>query len=79
MIMRQRRMIYDVAIILLGTLQAAPCLLIFGSTIIALVLGMSYTLALACVWRSTIIGRWYFRELWRATLRLENAMFPTLG
>ncbi len=77
--MRQRRMIYDVAIILLGILQAAPCLLIFGSTIIALVLGMIYTLALAFAWSSTIIGRWYFRELWRATLRLENAMFPTLG
>ena len=23
-----------------------------------------------------IIGRWYFRELWRSTLRLENFILP---
>ena len=73
-----RRTIYDSTIIVLGTIQAIPCVLIFSSTIIAVVLGIFYALALAYFWRSTIIGRWFFRELWRSTLRLENLMRPGL-
>lgn len=73
-----RRSIYDSAIIVLGTIQALPCVLIFSSTIIAVVLGILHSLCLAFFWRSTIIGRWFFRELWRSTLRLENLMRPGL-
>lgn len=73
-----RRSIYDSAIIVLGTIQALPCVLIFSSTIIAVVLGILYSLCLAFFWSSTIIGRWFFRELWRSTLRLENLMRPGL-
>lgn len=73
-----RRSIYDSAIIVLGTIQALPCVLIFSSTMIAVVLGILYSLCLAFFWSSTIIGRWFFRELWRSTLRLENLMRPGL-
>lgn len=73
-----RRSIYDSAIIVLGSIQAIPCVLIFSSTIIAVVLGILYSLCLAFFWSSTIIGRWFFRELWRSTLRLENLMRPGL-
>ncbi len=77
--MRQRRMIYDSTIIVLGAVQFAPCLMLFSSTTIAIVLGIFYSVCLAIFWSSTIIGRWFFRELWRATLRLENCLRPTLG
>lgn len=76
--MKQRRMIYDSTIIVLGAVMFAPCLMLFSSTIIAIVLGFFYSLCLAFFWSSTIIGRWFFRELWRANLRLENYLFPPL-
>ena len=72
--MTARQIIYSSAIIVLGFLQVAPGVLLLGSTIIAVALGILYSLALGYFWRSTIIGRWYFRELWRSTLRLENLM-----
>ena len=75
-IMTARQIIYSSAIIVLGFFQFAPCVLLLGSTIIAVALGILYSLALGWFWSSTIIGRWYFRELWRSTLRLENLMSP---
>ncbi len=77
--MKQRQIIYACAIVTLGVIQFAPCVLLFSSTIIAVVLGMIYSLCLAFFWSSTIIGRWFFRELWRSTLRLENFLLPPLG
>lgn len=74
--MRQRQIIYASTIIVLGFFQMVPCVLLFGSTIIAVVLGVLYSLALGWFWSSTIIGRWFFRELWRSTLRLENIILP---
>lgn len=73
-----RQTIYDSTIIVLGTIQAMPCVLMFSSTIIAVVLGIFYSLCLAFFWGSTKIGRWFFRELWRSTLRLENHLHPDL-
>lgn len=74
--MRQRQIIYASTIIVLGFFQFLPCVLLLGSTIIGIVLGISYALALGYFWSSTIIGRWFFRELWRSTLRLENFILP---
>lgn len=76
--MRMRQIIYACAVIVLGTIQAAPCFLLLSSTIIGVVLGIFYALALGYFWGSTIIGRWFFRELWRSVLRLENLMNPGL-
>lgn len=74
--MRQRQIIYASTIIVLGFFQMAPCAMVLSSTIIAIALGILYSLALGWFWSSTIIGRWYFRELWRSTLRLENFILP---
>ncbi len=80
MIMETNRQIFRASVVVaLGTVQIAPCLLMLGSTIIALVLGVAYTAALAYFWSSTIIGRRFFRAFYRSTLRLENYIFPPLG
>ena len=51
-----------------------------ASTIILLnVLGILYGIMLAYIWGSTKKGKWYFRELWRSTLRLENFMLGNIG
>ena len=74
--MKTRQIIYSSTIIVLGFFQFVPCLLLFSSTIIGIVLGIFYACVLGAFWSSTIIGRWFFCELWRSTLRLENFMLP---
>lgn len=78
--MKARQIIYSSTIIVLGFIQALPALLCLASTnIIVIVLGIFYSILLGIFWSSTIIGRWYFRELWRSTLRLENLMLGNIG
>ena len=72
-------MIYDSTIIVLGSVMFLPCLMLFSSTIIAIVLGILYSACLAIFWSSTMIGRWFFRELWRSTLRLERLVLGDNG
>lgn len=75
--MKARQIIYASTIIVLGFIQTSPVFLCLASTIILLnVLGILYGILLAYIWSSTIKGRWYFRELWRSTLRLENFILP---
>lgn len=75
--MKTRQIIYSSAIIVLGFIQTSPVFLCLASTIILLnVLGILYGILLAYIWSSTIKGKWYFRELWRSTLRLENFILP---
>lgn len=76
-IMKTRQIIYSSTIIVLGFFQSVPAFMCLASTIILLnVLGVLYGILLVYLWRSTIIGRWFFRELWRSTLRLENFILP---
>ena len=76
-IMTARQIIYSSTIIVLGFFQALPALLCLASTNIPVILlGIIWGVLLGKFWSSTIIGKWYFRELWRSTLRLENLMFP---
>ena len=76
-IMKARQIIYSSTIIVLGFIQSAPAFICLASTIILLnVLGILYGILLGIFWSSTIIGRWFFRELWRSTLRLENFILP---
>ena len=71
--MSNKQFIYSSTIILLGFFQTAPAFLMLSSTNIAIiVLGIFWAVMLAYAWSSTIIGRWFFKELWRSTLRLEN-------
>lgn len=72
--MKARQIIYASTIIVLGFIQVLPCALILSSTIIGVVLGFFYSCALGIFWSSTIIGKWFFRELWRSNLRLEKML-----
>lgn len=67
--MTARQIIYASTIIVLGFIQSVPAFVMLASTNIIVIL-------LGIFWRSTIIGRWFFRELWRSTLRLENLILP---
>ena len=78
--MRQRQIVYASTIIVLGFIQSVPAFVCLASTnILVFALGMFWAILLGAFWSSTIIGRRFFRELWRSTLRLENFMFPPLG
>lgn len=78
--MKARQIIYSSTIIVLGFIQSAPAFICLASTnILIIVLGIFYSIVLGIFWSSTIIGRWYFRELWRSTLRLENFMLGNIG
>ena len=75
--MKVRQIIYSSTIIVLGFIQSAPAFICLASTIILLnVLGILYGILLVYIWSSTEKGKWYFRELWRSTLRLENFILP---
>ena len=78
--MTVRQIIYSSTIIVLGFFQALPALLCLASTNIhVILLGIIWGVLLGKFWSSTIIGKWYFRELWRSTLRLENLMLGNIG
>ena len=75
--MKERQIIYSSTIIVLGFIQSVPAFLCLASTLILLnVLGILYGILLVHIWSSTKKGKWYFRELWRSTLRLENFILP---
>lgn len=77
--MKARQIIYSSTIIVLGFFQALPSLLCLSSTNIPVILlGIIWGVLLGKFWSSTIIGKWYFRELWRSTLRLENLMLGNI-
>lgn len=73
--MTTKQIIRTSTIIVLGNLQLIPCLLIFGSTIIMVVLGIFYTLCLGFFWSSTIIGNGFFKNFVRENERLEKYLF----
>ena len=73
--MTTRQIIYASTIIVLGTIQLLPCVLLVSSTIIGNVLGIFYTLCLVFFWSSTKIGRWFLVEMYRSSLRLEKFLF----
>ena len=75
--MKARQIIYSSTITVLGFIQASPIFICLASMIILLnVLGILYGILLVYIWSSTKKGKWYFRELWRSTLRLENFILP---
>lgn len=62
----------DIIIITMGIVLQLPLVLLFESTIIAAALGVFYAGALWYVLSSTIIGRRFCADLYRATLHLER-------
>lgn len=74
--MSNKKIIYSSAIIVLGFFQTFPIFLFLASTnIIVIVLGIFWAVLLGIFWESTKIGRWYFKEWYRCTLRLEKFIF----
>mgnify|MGYP004532318373 CR=1 FL=1 len=73
--MTTKQILRTSTIIVLGNLQLIPCFLIFGSTIITIVLGIFYTLCLVFFWSSTRIGNGFFKNYIRANDRLEKYLF----
>ena len=65
---------YETGIILLGSVQLLPLILLFGSTIIHILLGICWVLVLAWFYTSTIIGRWFIREWYRSTITVEQIL-----
>lgn len=75
--MKARQIIYSSTIIVLGFIQTSPIFICLASTnIIVILLGILYGILLVHIWSSTKKGKWYFRELWRSTLRLESFVLP---
>lgn len=75
--MKARQIIYSSTIIVLGFFQSVPAFVMLASTnIIVILLGIFWGILLGIFWRSTKKGKWYFRELWRSTLRLESFVLP---
>ena len=78
--MKARQIIYASTIIVLGFIQSVPAFVMLASTnIIVILLGIFYGIVLGIFWSSTKKGKWFFRELWRSTLRLENFMLGNIG
>lgn len=74
--MSNKQLIYSSAIIVLGFFQVFPVFICLASTNIAIiVLGIFWAILLGIFWASTKIGRLYFKEWYRCTLRLEKFIF----
>ena len=65
---------YETGIILLGSVQLLPLILLFGSTIIHILLGICWVLVLAWFYTSTIIGRRFIRAWYDSTIIIERAL-----
>lgn len=76
--MKQKQILRASIIVALGTVQIAPCLMMFCEPLAGFAAGVLYTTILSWFWHSTIIGRKFFREFYRSTLRLENYLLPPL-
>lgn len=65
---------YETGIILLGSVQLLPLMLLLGSTIIVILLGVCWLLVLAWFYTSTIIGRRFIRLWYRSTITMERIL-----
>ena len=74
MIMKKDCYFYEAGIILLGSVQLCPLMLLLGSTIIVILLGVCWLLVLAWFYTSTIIGRRFIREWYRSTITVEQIL-----
>ena len=74
MIMKKDCYFYETGIILLGSVQLLPLLLILCSTIIPVLLGVCWVLVLAWFYTSTIIGRRFIRAWYRSTITMERIL-----
>ena len=74
MIMKKDCYFYEAGVILLGSFQLCPLLLLLGSTITRVLLGVCWVFALAWFYTSTIIGRRFIRAWYRSTITMERIL-----
>ena len=74
MIMKKDCYFYEAGVILLGSFQLCPLLLLLGSTIISVLLGVCWVLVLVWFYTSTIIGRRFLRAWYDSTIIIERAL-----
>ena len=74
MIMKKDCYFYDAGVILLGSFQLCPLLLLLGSTIISVLLGVCWVFVLVWFYTSTIIGRRFLRAWYDSTIIIERAL-----
>ena len=72
--MKKDSYFYETGVILLGSVQLCPLLLLFGSTIINIVLGICWALVLMWFYTSTRIGRRFIRAWYRSTIIMERVL-----
>ena len=65
---------YETGIILIGSVQLCPLLLLVESTIISNVLGICWVLVLMWFYTSTIIGRRFIRAWYKSTIIMERVL-----
>ena len=65
---------YETGIILLGSVQLCPLLLLPASPIISTVLGICCALVLMWFYTSTIIGRRFIRAWYKSTIIMERVL-----
>lgn len=70
----KRDFYYEAGVILLGSVQLLPLMLLLGSTIIVVLLGVCWLLVLAWFYTSTIIGRRFIRAWYRSTITMERIL-----
>lgn len=72
--MKRRQLIYSSAVVFVGMLQLAPCALLFGGSVVPVLFGVSWLLLLFYAWSYTVAGRWFVREWYASTLRIEKEL-----
>ena len=72
--MKKDSYFYETGIILLGSVQLCPLLLLVESTIISNALGICWVLVLVWFYTSTIIGRRFLRAWYESTIIIERAL-----
>lgn len=72
--MKKDSYFYETGIILLGSVQLCPLLLLVESTIISNVLGICWVLVLMWFYTSTRIGRRFIRAWYKSTIIMERVL-----
>ena len=72
--MKKDSYFYETGIILLGSVQLCPLLLLVESTIISNVLGICWVLVLMWFYKSTRIGRRFIRAWYKSTIIMERVL-----
>lgn len=75
--METKKIIYASAIEVLAFIQLAlPMFLMMGTSAVTFLTGAVIMGIIVLFWTSTKAGKWFLRELYRSSLRLEKLLEP---